>query len=452
MSDKKQQILDLVKEYILEKRQSESWTPGEDWVSYSGPIFDENEYVAAFESLLTEWLIFGKKGREFELEFAQHLGKDAGILTNSGSSANLLAVSALKSRKWFNLKPGAKFITPVVCFPTTINPLIQNGFEPVFVDVTIPDLNLDLDQVERVLEEDPEIKGIMFAHVLGNPPDMDRLMFLVKKYDLIFVEDACDALGSYYDGKKLGSFGTISTCSFFPAHHMTMGEGGFVATDSSVKRMVLASYRDWGRACYCNTAKPGSVTSGTACGDRFKNWLPGMPTTTFDHRYVFDEIGYNLKPLDLAAAMGLEQIKKLPMLDASRRKNFDRLKEIFAPYEEYFHLPEATEKADPCWFGFLLTIRDGANFGRHDLVNFLESKKIQTRSYFSGLVLAHPGYIHLAGPYGNLEETFPVAAKVTHDSFFLGTFHGLTTEKLDYIEASVKEFFDRPAGLTILEN
>ena len=266
-------------------------------------------------------------------------GKKAGVLTNSGSSANLLAVAALKSRKWFHLPEGSKFITPVVCFPTTINPLIQNGFTPVFVDVTIPDLNLDLDQVERVLEEDPDIRGIMFAHVLGNPPDMDRLMQLVEKYNLIFVEDACDALGSYYDGKKLGSFGTVSTCSFFPAHHMTMGEGGFVATNSTVKRMVLASYRDWGRACYCNTAKPGSVTSGTACGNRFKAWLPGMKTTTFDHRYVFDEIGYNLKPLDLAAAMGLEQIKKLPMLDAARRKNFKRLKEIFAPYDRLLSSP-----------------------------------------------------------------------------------------------------------------
>jgi CDP-6-deoxy-D-xylo-4-hexulose-3-dehydrase len=443
MVDKRQQILDLVKEYIIEKREAEKWTPGEDWVSYSGPIFDEKEYTAAIDSLLGEWLIFGKKGREFELEFAQHLGKKAGVLTNSGSSANLLAVSALKSKKWFNLKEGAKFITPVVCFPTTINPLIQNGFVPVFVDVTLPDLNLDLDQVEKILDEDPDIRGIMFAHVLGNPPDMDRLMFLVKKYNLIFIEDACDALGSYYDGKRLGSFGTISTCSFFPAHHMTMGEGGFVATDSTVKRMVLASYRDWGRACYCNTAKPGSVTSGTACGNRFQEWLPGMKTTTFDHRYVFDEIGYNLKPLDLAAAMGLEQIKKLPMLDASRRKNFNRLKEIFAPYEDHFHLPEPTYKADPCWFGFLLTLRDGSSVRRQEFVDFMESKKIQTRSYFTGLVLAHPGYIHLAKPYGILEKTFPVAAKVTHDSFFLGTFHGLSEEKLNYIDACVKEFFGR---------
>ena len=265
MVDKRQQILDLVKEYIIEKRQSESWTPGEDWISYSGPTFDDKEYVAAIDSLLSEWLIFGKKGREFELEFAQHLGKKAGVLTNSGSSANLLAVSALKSRKWFNLKSGTKFITPVVCFPTTINPLIQNGFVPVFVDVTLPDLNLDLDQVERLLEDDPEIRGIMFAHVLGNPPDMDRLMYLIKRYDLIFVEDACDALGSYYDGQRLGSFGTVSTCSFFPAHHMTMGEGGFIATNSQKTRTILASVRDWGRACYCNSKKPGDVTGGTAC-------------------------------------------------------------------------------------------------------------------------------------------------------------------------------------------
>ncbi len=298
--------------------------------------------------------------------------------------------------------------------------------------------------VEKALKEDPSIRGIMFAHVLGNPPDMKRLMALVKKYDLVFLEDACDALGSYYDGAPLGTFGDMSTCSFFPAHHMTMGEGGFVATDSQLTRTLLASFRDWGRACYCNSLKPGNVTGGTACGMRFNTWLPGMPNAVYDHRYVFDEIGYNLKPLDLQAAMGLEQIKKLPELDGARRKNWKRLREIFEPYKEHFHLPEATDKADPCWFAFLLTIKEDAPFTRFDIVEHLEGAKIQTRSYFSGNILAHPGYTQLAYPYGNLYDTFPIAQLVTTNSFFLGTYLGLTEEKLNYIEKMVNEFFKRP--------
>jgi len=441
--DKKQEILNLVKEYIEEKRANETWDAGSDWVSYSGPTFDSAEYVAAIESLLSEWLIYGKTGRNFEMEFPQFLGKKRGILTNSGSSANLLMITAAKSKRFAKqLNDGDKVITPVVCFPTTINPIIQNNLTPIFVDVELPSLNLDLDKVEELLKVDPSIRGIMFAHVLGNPPDMERLMKLIKKYDLVFFEDACDALGSFYDGKKLGSFGDMSTCSFFPAHHMTIGEGGFVATDSQLTRSILASFRDWGRACYCNSLKPGNVTGGTACGMRFNKWLPGMPDAIYDHRYVFDEIGYNLKPLDLQAAMGLEQLKKLPELDSARRKNWERLRAIFEPYEEYFHLPVATPKADPCWFAFLLTIKKDAPFTRFDIVDHLESAKIQTRSYFSGNILAHPGYTHLAYPYGNLYETFPVAQLVTTRSFFLGTYIGLTEEKLSYIEKMVNGFFE----------
>jgi CDP-6-deoxy-D-xylo-4-hexulose-3-dehydrase len=439
MSAKLEQILELVSEYVNEKEVG--WDSESDWVSYSGPHFTDEEYRAAIEVLLGGWLIFGENAREFEKQFPEHLGMKHGSLTNSGSSANLLAVSALKAKSGFGLPPGSKIITPVVCFPTTVNPIIQNGFVPVFVDVTLPDINLDLDEVERVLEEDPEIRGIMFAHVLGNPPDMDRLMALIEKYDLIFVEDACDALGSFYDGKKLGSFGHISTCSFFPAHHMTMGEGGFVATKNNKIRKAIASIRDWGRACYCNTAKPGNVTSGTACGNRHSNWLTGMPNAIYDHRYVFDEIGYNLKPLDLQAAMGLQQLKKLPDLDAARRKNFKRMKEIFEPYAEYLHLPEATDKADPCWFAFLMTVKEDAPFKRHKLVAHLESNRIQTRSYFAGNILAHPGYSEIAEEYGDIREAFPIASHVTLNSFFLGTFIGLTDEKLDYIQKVVDDFF-----------
>jgi len=436
----KQEILDLVKSYIDEKRSSEIWEEG-DWVEYSGPHYDSSEFVAAIDNLLDEWFIFGPKSRQFEIEFPQYLGMEHGVLTNSGSSANLLMVAAAASKNLYNLPKGSKIITPVVCFPTTINPVIQNGFEPVFVDVELPSLNLNLDQVESILEDDPDIKGIIFAHVLGNPPDMDRLMALVEKYSLIFLEDACDALGSYYDGKKLGSFGHISTCSFFPAHHMTLGEGGFVASKKPKERMAIASLRDWGRACYCNSLKPGSVTQGTACGNRFKNWLPGMPETEYDHRYVFNDIGYNLKPLELQAAMGLQQIKKLPEMDEARRRNHKLIDNCFKKYSEYFHMPVATEKSDPCWFAYLLTVKEDAPFSRNDIIKHLEGAKIQTRSYFSGNILAHPGYNHLVEE-GDI-ECFPVANLVTTNSFFLGTFVGITKEKIDYIGKTVDSFFEK---------
>ena len=439
--NKVEQILELVREHAKEQNSAE-WDPTCDWVSYAVHTFDEDEYCAAVEAVLSGWLIFGKKAREFETTFPKHLGRRFGSLTNSGSSANLLAVAALRSPNGFNLPEGAKIITPIVCFPTTLNPLLQHGLEPVFVDVTLPDLNLDLDQVEKALEEDPDIAGIMFAHVLGNPPDMDRLMKLVQEYNLVFVEDCCDALGSFYKGQKLGSFGHISTCSFFPAHHMTMGEGGFVATDLPKIRKVVASLRDWGRACYCNTAKPGCVVSATACGNRFKNWLTGAEDIIYDHRYVFDEIGYNLKPLEMQGAIGLQQLKKLPAFESARRENFNLLSNIFAPYAEYFHVPAPTQDADPCWFSYLLTVREDAPFTKQQIVDHLESHRIQTRSYFGGNILYHPGYEDLRAQYGDLRSEFPVAHLVTSSSFFVGTFIGITTEKMNYIKSVVDKFFE----------
>ena len=439
----KNKIINNTEKYINKKHSLKTWTPGKDWVQYSGPYFDGKEYKAAIQSLLTEWLIYGQKGRQFELEFAEKLGKEFGVLTNSGSSANLLMVNVLKSKRAkFNLKEGAKFITPVVCFPTTINPLIQNGFKPIFVDVTLPNLHMDLDQVEELLKKDKnkEIKGIIFAHVLGNPPDMDRLMKLVKKYNLVFLEDSCDALGSSWDDKPLGSFGDLSTCSFFPAHHMTMGEGGFVATNNNQVRMALASLRDWGRACYCNSNKPGNVMEGTACGCRFNSWFPEQKDIIFDHRYIFDEIGYNLKPLELQACMGLEQIKKLDEMHSKRKSNFKRLHKIFSKYPRLFHLPTTYEKADVSWFGFLITLKEGLSFTKSQLVDHLESSKIQTRSYFTGNALFHPAYLDLAKEYKDPRNDFPIATKSTIDTFFMGVWPGMTEEQLDYIEEVVHKF------------
>lgn len=444
MDSKKQAILDLVAEYIKEKKENKVWVAGKDWVQYSGPWFNQDEFTAGVSTLLDEWFILGQKGRDFEQKFAPLLGKRDGIVVNSGSSANLLMVSLLTTKRGGSLPKGSKFITPVVCFPTTINPLIQNGYKPVFVDVTLPNLNIDLDQVEALLEADTarEIKGLIFAHVLGNPPDMDRIMAIVKKYDLIFLEDTCDALGSTWDGKPLGSFGDISTCSFFPAHHMTMGEGGFVAVNSAKKRMALASLRDWGRACYCNSAKPGNVTEGTACGCRFGAWFKDQPDIIFDHRYVFEEIGYNLKPTEMQAAMGLAQLDKLEEMHTRRKHNFKRLYDIFSQYPDYFYLPTMHEKADTSWFGYLVTLKDNVPFTKSQLVDRMEEAKIQTRSYFTGNALFHPAYEDLATEYENPKEQFPVATKSTLDTFFLGVYPGITDAQLDYIGATVKDFLD----------
>ena len=433
----KEKILDLVEDKLGQKNTV--WTPGEDWVAYSGPVYDEKEYVAAIETLLDGWLIFGPKARKFELLFPPKLGKSLGTFVNSGSSANLLMLAAAKSNSLRLLKEGDKIATPIVCFPTTLNPIIQNGFIPVFVDVDLPSLNINLDQLEQKLKEDPKIKGLMFAHVLGNPPNMDKIMYLVNKYNLFLFEDSCDALGSTYDGQLLGSFGIMSTCSFFPAHHSCCMEGGFVATDDFNVQKVVTSLRDWGRACFCNSQKPGSVVDGTACGNRYRNWLPGFPELNYDHRYVFNEIGYNLKPVEIQGAIGLEQINKLPMLDRARRENHQDLIKIFEPYKEYFYLPLPEPKSDPCWFAFLLTVKDSAPFTRDEIVNYFESKKIQTRAYFSGNILAHPGYNHLyAGT--DLIGDYPNAYTATKNSFFIGVYAGIKDKQLNYIQSVLSEF------------
>jgi CDP-6-deoxy-D-xylo-4-hexulose-3-dehydrase len=442
MDTAKQAILDAISEYVKTKKSNPKWEAGKDWIQYSGPYYDDKEFVNCVDSLLNEWFILGEKGREFELKFAPLLGKKDGIVVNSGSSANLLMVSLLTTKRGGKLPKGSKFITPVVCFPTTINPLLQNGFKPVFVDVTLPNLNLDLDQVEKLLEADTnkEIKGIIFAHVLGNPPDMDRLISIVKKYELIYLEDTCDALGSTWDNQPLGTFGDISTCSFFPAHHMTVGEGGFVAVNSAKKRMALASLRDWGRACYCNTAKPGNVMIETACGCRFNYWFKGQEDITYDHRYVFEEIGYNLKPTEMQAAMGLAQLDKLDEIHSKRKNNFNRLYNIFKQYSKYFYLPEVHEKADPSWFGYLVTLKDNTPFTKEDLVNNLEEAKIQTRSYFTGNALFHPAYEDIAAEHIDPRNEFPIASKSTKDTFFLGVYPGITSEQMDYIESVINKF------------
>ena len=322
-------ILNLISELIAEEEQSE-WVPEKDWIKYSGPYFDDKEYRAAIQCLLNRWLVVGDKTRIFERKFPSYLGKKHGILVNSGSSANLLMISMLKSKRWLNLPEKSKIITPVAGFPTTVNPIIQNNFKTVFVDIELDTLNLNLDQLEEAAKQGAS--ALMFAHTLGNPPNMDRVMDIVKQYNLVLLEDCCDAVGSTYDGRALGSFGELASCSFYPAHHITMGEGGFVASKTHAQEVVLRSLRDWGRGCFCIGPKANALKNGF-CGKRFSRWLPSLPEQIFDHKYIYQEIGYNFKPIDLQAAMGLEQLKKIDEIEESVENEIDLWEEVMSEGE-----------------------------------------------------------------------------------------------------------------------
>ena len=437
MEDRKDKILNLVREYIETEINNKTWTPGKDWVQYAGPYFTSDEYVKSIDTLLKGWLVLGQQGLNFEYKFPRLLDKEYGILTNSGSSSNLIMMSALASKRLYGFKQGTKVITPIAGFPTTINPIFQLGFEPLFVDIDLDTLNLNLQQVEEQAKNGAKV--ITFAHVLGNPPNMKELMDIVKQYNLILLEDCCDALGSTYDGKPLGSFGEFASCSFYPAHHITMGEGGFVACNTHQQETVIRSFREWGRGCYCVGMKAGLLKNGT-CNNRFSNWLPALPDEIFDHKYVYDEIGYNLKPIEIQAAMGLEQIKKLPEITEKRKHNHARLVNIFKKYEDHFVIPTATANSDPNWFAFALTIKDDSTFKRKDIVNYLENNKIQTRPYFAGNIMLQPAYEGLMNQE-DVIKNFPNARKVTTDTFFLGTSPVITDVQLDYIETIVDGFF-----------
>ena len=435
MAITKEDILNQISEFFKQEQQS-SWEAGKDWVRYAGPFFDHAEYVAAVSSLLDKWLVLGKDAISFEHRFPKFLGKKHGILTNSGSSSNLIMMSAMTSKRLFNLPKGTKVITPIAGFPTTLNPILQVGFDPVFVDIDLDTLNLNLDQVEEAAKTGAKI--ITFAHVLGNPPNMDYLMDIVKQYDLVLLEDCCDALGSSYDDKPLGSFGSMASCSFYPAHHITMGEGGFVATSSKQEEIIVRSFREWGRGCFCVGPKANLLKNGS-CGTRFSNWIPELPDEIFDHKYIYDEIGYNLKPMELQASMGLQQINKLPTIIEKRKHNHSRLVQIFADYRDYFILPKATIKADPSWFAFAVTITDSAPFKRKDIVDFFESNKIQTRPYFAGNIMLQPAYSGLVDKQKVIND-YPNARKVTTDTFFLGTSPIITDEQIDYIQNILRSF------------
>jgi len=433
----KENIIKEVSNFIISKNNSKTWQAGKDFVNYAGPYFDEKEYESIMDSLLDGWLVMGKKCLEFERKFPIQFGKTNGILTNSGSSSNLLMMASLTSKRGYNLQKGTKVLVPVAGFPTTFNPIVQLGFEPVFVDIEIDTLNLDLTKAEDLIKEH-KIKVITFAHVLGNPPNMKWVMDLVDKYDLLLLEDCCDALGSTYYGKPLGSFGIMATCSFYPAHHMTMGEGGYVACNTYEQEVILRSFREWGRGCYCVGPEANKLQCGT-CGKRFSEWVPSLQGEIFDHKYVYDEIGYNLKPIEIQGAMGLVQLSKLDEIHSLRRRNYKLLLDIYSKYEEYFHLPKAQEHSDPSWFAFPLTIKKGSPFIRNDIVDYLEQNLIQTRPYFAGNLLLQPAYTHLMD--SNLvKQQFPVATHVMTNTYFHGTSPVITEEQIKYIGQIVDNF------------
>lgn len=429
------EILERVKRIFELREQDREFVPGKTRIHYAGRVFNEREMQAAVDGALDFWLTLGEKGERFSEEFASYMGMKHCLVTNSGSSANLLAVGALCSPNLKHpLRPGDEVITTALAFPTTLNPVLLYGLVPVFVDVEEGTYNLDAAKLEAALSE--KTRAVLLAHTLGNPAEMDKIMEFARAHDLYVIEDTCDALDSLYGGKRCGTFGDLSTYSFYAAHHITMGEGGALLTnDLSLYRQAL-SLRDWGRACYCRT---GEKNPNGACGHRFDHVFEGLPDG-YDHKYVYSNIGYNLKPLDLQCAVGLEQLKKLPEFTRRRKQNFAALLERLKRHEDQFILPRALPKAEPSWFALPLTVREGAPFTRRDVVTFLEENQIETRMLFSGNILRHPGYRNIrhrvAGELTNTD-------RVLNGTFFVGVYPGLTEEMIDYMA----DTFDRlPAG------
>lgn len=406
--------------------------PGETYVPVSGKVFDHEEINNAIKVARDGWWTEGEFTKQFERDFSKFTGLRYVSLVNSGSSANLVALASLTSSVFGErrLKAGDEFITTAVAFPTTVNPGIQYGLTPIFVDCVLDNLNIDSTKIEKAITK--KTKLIMVAHTLGIPYDLDKIVKLAKKYNLWVIEDSCDALGSKYDGKLVGSFGDISTYSFYPAHAITMGEGGAVTTQNSLIHKSIRQFRDWGRDCWCDTGKDNT------CRKRF-GWKLGELPMGYDHKYIYSQIGYNLKSTDFQAAIGVAQLKKLPSFIIKRKENYQSLYTFFKKYEKYFILMHPDKKADPCWFGFPAIVRANAPFTRNELTEYLEKNKIGTRNIFSGNLLRHPAYLDLkyktAGKIVNADI-------VMHNAFWLGVYPGIDKEMMKYVEETVKRFMD----------
>jgi CDP-6-deoxy-D-xylo-4-hexulose-3-dehydrase len=422
-------IDELVSELYELRKDNERFVPGESHVPYAGRVYDAQEMRALVGSALDFWLTLGRYGEEFERKMAELLGVKYVIMANSGSSANLLAMSALTSPKLRrHLKPGDEVITMAASFPTTVNPIVQNGLVPVFVDVELETCNVDTAKLEGAVSD--RTRAVFIAHTLGNPFDLDAVARFAEKHNLFLVEDACDALGSRYDGKMVGSFGDLATFSFYPAHQITTGEGGAVATNSGKLAWIARSFRDWGRDCWC---EPGE---DDACGKRFGYQLGSLPRG-YDHKYIYTHIGYNLKPLDLQAAIGVQQLEKLPSFTERRKNNFRRLHQGLQRHSECLSLPSATPRSDPAWFGFLVAVKPDSAFTKGELVDFLETHKVATREVFAGNLTRHPAYQDVVYRVpGGLENT----DYIMNHTFFIGVYPGLDDAKIDYVLGVFDEF------------
>ena len=417
------QVLSLVREYYEEAFPAGDFLPGETPVPYAGRVFDAEELVHLVDSSLDFWLTTGRFATMFEREFARFFGIREAILVNSGSSADLVALTTLTSSRLGDraLRPGDEVITVAAGFPTTVNPIIQNRLVPVFLDVQVPTYNIDVTQLEEALS--PRTRALMIAHTLGNPFDLAAVTDFVRRHHLWLVEDCCDAVGSLYDGKQVGTFGDLATVSFYPAHHMTMGEGGCVLTSKPLLRTIAESFRDWGRDCWCEPGKDNT------CGKRFQ-WELGNLPCGYDHKYTYSHIGYNLKLTDMQAAVGVAQLQKLPAFIAARRKNFALLKQGLRDMEEFFILPEATPNSDPSWFGFPIGVRSDSPLTRDQITQHLEKHKIATRLLFGGNLVRQPAYRDIERRVvGELQNSDFVMNQV----FWIGVYPGLDQQRIDYI-------------------
>lgn len=426
-------IRDLVSQYYESTCVPRAFVPGETPVPVSGRVFDATEQQFLVDAGLDCWLTTGRFADQFEREFAKVFGMRHAILVNSGSSANLLALSCLTSPTLGEdrLRPGDEVITVAAGFPTTVNPIIQNQLVPVFVDVTLSTYDVDVSQLESAVSN--RTGAIMLAHTLGNPFDLASVTAVARKHNLWLIEDCCDAVGATYQGRPVGTFGDLATTSFYPAHHITMGEGGCVLTNRPALRKLVESFRDWGRDCWC---KPGMADT---CGKRF-DWELGTLPQSYDHKYIYSHIGYNLKATDMQAAVGVAQLKKLAGFIQARRRNFQRLFEGLKDLDAFFILPQATPCSDPSWFGFPIGVRLDAPFSRREVIRFLDERQIDTRLLFAGNLTRQPAYRDVEWrAVGNLPNTDLVMNHV----FWIGVYPGLSGEMLDYIVESFHELVSR---------
>lgn len=435
MTELKEQILTLVKDFYYQNHLPKKFIPLQSSVPVSGKVYDHTDLQNLVEASLDFWLTAGRFNAEFEKSLANYLQVRQVLTCNSGSSANLIALSALTSNllKDKALKAGDEVITCATGFPTTINPILMNGLTPVFLDVNIPSYNIDTAKLEEAITE--KTKAIMIAHTLGNPFDLEKISAIAKKHNLFLIEDACDALGAEYNGKKVGTFGDVGTLSFYPAHHITMGEGGAVFTNNAILKRAMESIRDWGRDCYCETGKDNT------CNKRFCQQLGELPFG-YDHKYTYSHLGYNLKITDMQASIGLSQLQHLPKFIEKRIENFNFLLKNFQQFEEFFILPQSAPNAKPSWFGFALTLRENVKFSRQELIIFLEEHKIATRLLFGGNLLKQP---YMQNKNHKIIGDLKNSDIVMNNSFWIGVYPAIGIEQLNYVVTIFKKFIEKYA-------